>query len=122
MSGFYNCNKVIININNFPFSRNNNFRIRLGIWSLSATSYPYFDAYPVFTQLHVNFNRNTLQNDIAIIQLDRPIPFANYANINTACLPTSIPTAGTRLVLDLLKKFVHFIRLTLFKIFNMLHQ
>lgn len=102
MTDQYICAGVVISTNYIitvahrVFNLNNNFRIRLGIWSLSATSYPYFDAYPVFTQLHVNFNRNTLQNDIAIIQLDRPIPFANYANINTACLPTSIPTAGTR--------------------------
>ncbi|XP_043468782.1 phenoloxidase-activating factor 2-like [Leptopilina heterotoma] len=75
---------------------NNNFRIRLGLWSLSANSYPYFEANPIFYQLHGNFNRNTLQNDIAVIQIDRAIPFANYVSINSACLPTSVPAAGTR--------------------------
>ncbi|XP_051169377.1 phenoloxidase-activating factor 2-like isoform X2 [Leptopilina boulardi] len=78
------------------FRLNNNFRIRLGLWTLSVNTYPYFEANPVFTMQHGYFNRFTLQNDIAIIQLDRPVPFTNYVNINTACLPTSTPAAGTR--------------------------
>ncbi|XP_043468773.1 trypsin-3-like [Leptopilina heterotoma] len=78
------------------FDLNNNFRVRLGLWSLSVNSYPYFEAYPIFTQVHGYFNRNTLQNDIAIIQIDRAIPFANYVSINSACLPTSMPATGTR--------------------------
>ncbi|XP_051155677.1 phenoloxidase-activating factor 2-like isoform X2 [Leptopilina boulardi] len=78
------------------YNLNNNFRVRLGLWTLSASTYPYFEAYPLFTDIQTYFNPNTLQNDIAIIQLDRAIPFSNYVSINTACLPTTIPAAGTR--------------------------
>ncbi|XP_043468781.1 trypsin-3-like [Leptopilina heterotoma] len=86
----------LITVAHRVFELNNNFRIRLGLWSLSVNTYPYFEAFPVFTQIHANFNSNTLQNDFAVIQIDRPIPFANYVSINTACLPTSVPAAGTR--------------------------
>lgn len=98
---------IYINLNEFFNFRNNNFRVRLGLWSLSVNSYPYFEAYPIFTQVHGYFNKNTLQNDIAIIQIDRAIPFANYVSINSACLPTSIPAAGTRF-LFIYKNFFSF--------------
>ncbi|XP_043468779.1 trypsin-3-like isoform X2 [Leptopilina heterotoma] len=86
----------LITVAHRVYDLNNNFRIRLGLWSLSVNTYPYFEAFPVFSQVHGNFNLNTLQNDFAVIQIDRPIPFANYVSVNTACLPTSVPAPGTR--------------------------
>ncbi|XP_033217012.1 trypsin-3-like [Belonocnema kinseyi] len=73
-----------------------NFIIRLGEWNSATNVEPYIDASPSAVSIHPNFNAQNLHNDIAVVRLDKNIAIASYANINTACLPTNNPTAGTR--------------------------
>ena len=94
---------IIIKITNsinkavtFIIYRNNNFKIRLGDWNSATNSEPIVDLIPISTVIHPNYNAQNLYNDIAVIRLSRSIPLSTYSNINTACLPTSIPSAGTR--------------------------
>ena len=76
--------------------RGYNFIIRLGEWNSATNVEPYIDASPSAISIHPNFNAQNLHNDIAVVRLSKNIATSSYANINTACLPTHIPAAGTR--------------------------
>lgn len=62
-------------------------KIRLGEWQVNtfdeALGYVDFDVHSI--QIHPDFNQKNLHNDVAIIELVKPVEF-NY-HINTICMP-----------------------------------
>ncbi|KAK0087501.1 hypothetical protein PV325_000837 [Microctonus aethiopoides] len=77
---------------------NLNFKLRLGDWDGQTTNeqYPYKEYNPVRVFIHPNYNSQNLFNDVAVIRLNGIVPLATSPNINTACLPTGAPVAGSR--------------------------
>ncbi|KAL2751199.1 phenoloxidase-activating factor 2-like [Vespula maculifrons] len=73
-------------------------KVRLGEWNgqSSSETYPYkeYNAQKIF--VHPSYNSLNLQNDVAVIRLSSSVPIASSPNINTICLPTSVPAAQTR--------------------------
>ncbi|XP_012286595.1 trypsin [Orussus abietinus] len=74
------------------------FKIRLGEWDGQVVSemYPYQEYTPIRVFVHPNFNRQNLQNDVAVIRLNAAVPISTSPHINTACLPTTQVAAQTR--------------------------
>ncbi|XP_043268687.1 phenoloxidase-activating factor 2-like [Venturia canescens] len=77
---------------------NRNFIVRLGEWDGQKTNEPnaYQDYTPAQVITHPNYNSGNYQNDISIIRLNKSVPIASSPNINTACLASAVPAAGTR--------------------------
>ncbi|XP_057336402.1 phenoloxidase-activating factor 2-like, partial [Microplitis mediator] len=77
---------------------NTQFKVRLGDWNGIENNepYPYQEYNPASVKIHENFNSQSLYNDIAIIKISGIVPLDTSPHINTACLPTSMPAAGTR--------------------------
>lgn len=78
------------------------FKVRLGDWDIKATNeqFPHQDYNIKSTKqifVHPKYDDKNLFNDIAIVRLDTSVPLAESPNINTACLPTKLPDAGSRL-------------------------
>lgn len=44
--------------------------------------------------VHPQFNRITLENDIALLRMDKPVSF--QSNINAICLPNSLEHVGQK--------------------------
>lgn len=80
--------------------RTGGLKIRLGEWNgqSSTETYPYkeYNAQKIF--VHPSYNSQNLQNDVAVIRLSSSVPIATSPNINTVCLPTSVPAAQTRYI------------------------
>ncbi|XP_014478380.1 PREDICTED: trypsin-3-like isoform X2 [Dinoponera quadriceps] len=77
---------------------NGGIKARLGEWDAQSTSEPdpYVDISVSRVVLHPEYNSQNLQNDIAVLTLSSAAPIATSPNINTACLPSAAPAAGTR--------------------------
>lgn len=79
-------------------SSSGNLILRMGEWDGTATNEPnpYRDFTPASVTIHPNFNSQNLHNDIALIRLSSSVSVSTNPNINTACLPTTVPATGTR--------------------------
>lgn len=75
---------------------------RLGEWDISVTTepYPYKDIDVVSIVSYAPFDASNLQNDITVLKLKEPAPISppNNPHINTLCLASGLPAAGTRYV------------------------
>ncbi|XP_016840461.1 phenoloxidase-activating factor 2 isoform X1 [Nasonia vitripennis] len=72
--------------------------VRLGEWNARSNSEPLdpVTVNVVRITLHPQFNANNLENDLAIITLNGYVNIPSYANVNTACKPTTAPVTGRR--------------------------
>ncbi|XP_044592914.1 phenoloxidase-activating factor 2-like [Cotesia glomerata] len=70
--------------------------IRLGEWDLSSNQEPCSQQDYQATKIikHPLSNSNSIENNIALIILDRDVPLAASPHINTACLSSSTPSLG----------------------------
>ncbi|CAG5074118.1 Similar to PPAF2: Phenoloxidase-activating factor 2 (Holotrichia diomphalia) [Cotesia congregata] len=72
--------------------------IRLGEWDLLSNqeicSQQDYQAKKIIK--HPGFNTDTMENNIALIILDRNVPLATSPHISTACLSSSTPSFGSR--------------------------
>ncbi|KAH0552013.1 hypothetical protein KQX54_004148 [Cotesia glomerata] len=70
--------------------------IRLGEWDLSSNEEPCCQQDYQATKIikHPGYNSETMENNIALIILDRIVPLAASPHINTACLSSSTPLFG----------------------------
>lgn len=70
--------------------------IRLGEWDLSSNEEicSQQDYQPIKIIKHPGYNTNTMENNIALIILDRIVPLATSPHINTACLSSGTPSFG----------------------------
>ena len=64
-------------------------RVRLGEWDVNhdVEFYPYIERDVSLLQIHPEFYAGTLQNDIAILRMDKPVDLINNPHISAACLP-----------------------------------
>lgn len=46
--------------------------------------------------VHPKYNKDNLENDVAIVKLSGKVPIASNPNINTACKPKAATPAGKR--------------------------
>jgi len=62
-------------------------KVRLGEWDAKANIEPFKYVESVVSRIRINpfFNRVNLQNDIAVLTLDRPIDLAANPHINPVC-------------------------------------
>ncbi|KAM7360357.1 inactive CLIP domain-containing serine protease A3 [Cochliomyia hominivorax] len=66
------------------------FKVRLGEWDAANTAEP-IPAQDVMVSnifIHPNFNKDNLQNDVAILKLATPVPLTTKSTVGTVCLPT----------------------------------
>lgn len=66
------------------------FKVRVGEWDASGTAEP-IPAQDVTVSnvfLHPNFNKDNLQNDVAILKLATPVSLTAKSTVGTVCLPT----------------------------------
>lgn len=72
--------------------------MRLGEWNAQATTEPnpHVEISVSKVTLHLSYNSQNLQNDIAVLKLSLAAPITTNPNINTACLPSAATAAGTR--------------------------
>lgn len=63
------------------------FRVRLGEYQVDLydTLYPYEDYDVASITMHPDFNANNLHNDVAVLELSRPVTYRHH--INRICLP-----------------------------------
>lgn len=75
----------------FKIYRHNPFelRARLGEWDVNhdVEFYPYVERDVLNIKIHPEYYAGTLQNDIAILTLDRPLDLAATPHIGVPCLP-----------------------------------
>ena len=66
------------------------FKVRLGEWDASGTAEPIpaEDVMISNIYIHPNFNKDNLQNDVAILKLATPVALGTKPTIGTICLPT----------------------------------
>ncbi|TMW49312.1 hypothetical protein DOY81_005612 [Sarcophaga bullata] len=66
------------------------FKVRLGEWDASGTGEPIpaEDIMISNIYIHPNFNKDNLQNDVAILKLATPVALGTKPTIGTICLPT----------------------------------
>lgn len=71
--------------------RNNAFdlRVRLGEWDVNhdVEFYPFVERDVLTITIHPEYYAGTLENDIAILKLDRPVDFSQAPHISVPCLP-----------------------------------
>ena len=67
--------------------RASGLKVRLGEWDAKANIEPFKYVESVVSRIRINpfFNRVNLQNDIAVLTLDRPIDLAANPHINPVC-------------------------------------
>lgn len=79
------------------FDSISSFKVRLGEWDAGNTNEPIpaqdFLVSNIF--IHPNFNKDNLQNDVAILKLATPVSLTTKSTIGTICLP-SISFVGQR--------------------------
>lgn len=75
-------------------------KVRLGEWQVDVfdEKYPYEDYDIASIAVHPKFNSANLHNDVAVLELDRPVTY--YYHINRICLPPPdrVHPAGTQCV------------------------
>lgn len=68
-----------------------NIRIRLGDYDLKRTldhpDFPHLEVGVRNIIIHPNFDSKSLVNDVALLELDRPVNTNQYPHIGLACLP-----------------------------------
>ncbi|XP_065093744.1 uncharacterized protein LOC135714336 isoform X3 [Ochlerotatus camptorhynchus] len=64
-------------------------RVRLGEWDVNhdVEFYPYIERDVISVQVHPEYYAGTLDNDLAILKMDRPADLSNAPHISPACLP-----------------------------------
>ncbi|XP_062541966.1 uncharacterized protein LOC134209965 isoform X3 [Armigeres subalbatus] len=64
-------------------------RARLGEWDVNhdVEFYPYIERDVISVQVHPEYYAGTLDNDLAILKMDRPVDFTGTPHISPACLP-----------------------------------
>ncbi|KAJ0178346.1 hypothetical protein K1T71_006169 [Dendrolimus kikuchii] len=64
-------------------------RVRLGEWDVNrdVEFYPYIERDVLSVHVHPLYYAGTLDNDLAILKLDRPVDWTKYPHISPACLP-----------------------------------
>nr|XP_029725630.1 uncharacterized protein LOC109426652 isoform X5 [Aedes albopictus] len=64
-------------------------RVRLGEWDVNhdVEFYPYIERDVISVQVHPEYYAGTLDNDLAILKMDRPVDFTGTPHISPACLP-----------------------------------
>uniref|UniRef100_A0A6E8VR47 Phenoloxidase-activating factor 2 n=1 Tax=Anopheles coluzzii TaxID=1518534 RepID=A0A6E8VR47_ANOCL len=64
-------------------------RVRLGEWDVNhdVEFYPYIERDIISVQVHPEYYAGTLDNDLAILKMDRPVDLTSAPHIAPACLP-----------------------------------
>uniref|UniRef100_A0A182J033 Phenoloxidase-activating factor 2 n=1 Tax=Anopheles atroparvus TaxID=41427 RepID=A0A182J033_ANOAO len=64
-------------------------RVRLGEWDVNhdVEFYPYIERDVISVQVHPEYYAGTLDNDLAILKMDRPVDLTSAPHIAPACLP-----------------------------------
>lgn len=69
-----------------------NLKVRLGDYNLASPvdhpDYPHIEVGVRNVIIHPNFNSKSLINDVALLELERPVPVQQYPHIGLACLPS----------------------------------
>ncbi|XP_075145319.1 inactive CLIP domain-containing serine protease A3 [Haematobia irritans] len=66
------------------------FKVRLGEWDAASTTEP-IPAQDVMVSnvfIHPNYNKDNLQNDVALLKLAEPVSLTSKSTVSTICLPT----------------------------------
>lgn len=65
-------------------------KVRLGVWAATGIGAPIpaEDFLIANIYIHPNFNKNNLQNNVAILKLANPVSLTAKSTIGTVCLPT----------------------------------
>lgn len=67
-------------------------KVRLGDYDLASPvdnpNYPHIEVGIARVVIHPNFNSKSLLNDVALLELERPVPVQQYDHIGLACLPS----------------------------------
>uniref|UniRef100_A0A8D9AKY0 Phenoloxidase-activating factor 2 n=1 Tax=Cacopsylla melanoneura TaxID=428564 RepID=A0A8D9AKY0_9HEMI len=74
-------------------------RVRLGEWDVNhdVEFYPYVERDVTNLVIHPEFYAGTLNNNLAILRMDKPVDFASNPHISPACLPeVNSEYAGSR--------------------------
>lgn len=74
-------------------------RIRLGDWDVGSDAelYPFIERFVTEVYVHPYFYAGNLQNDVAILRMDRPVDFNFNTHIAPVCLPPRFESfAGKR--------------------------
>lgn len=63
--------------------------MRLGEWDVNhdVEFYPYVERDITNLVIHPEFYAGTLNNNIAVLRMDKPVDFASNPHISPACLP-----------------------------------
>ncbi|KAL9895355.1 inactive CLIP domain-containing serine protease A3-like isoform 1-T1 [Glossina fuscipes fuscipes] len=74
------------------------FKVRVGEWDAASTNEPVpaQDVSVSKVYVHPNFNKNNLQNDVAILKLVNPVSLVTKSTVGTVCLPTIPLKQGQR--------------------------
>lgn len=73
------------------------FKVRVGEWDAASTAEP-IPAQDVMVSnvfIHPNYNKDNLQNDVAILKLATPVSLTSKSTVGTICLP-SVSFVGQR--------------------------
>ncbi|XP_055852099.1 phenoloxidase-activating factor 2 isoform X1 [Episyrphus balteatus] len=67
------------------------YKVRLGEWDAASTreTIPAEDITILSVYIHPNFNKDNLQNDVAILRLSTLVNLGQKSTIGTVCLPTT---------------------------------
>ncbi|XP_050073469.1 uncharacterized protein LOC126561398 [Anopheles maculipalpis] len=67
-------------------------RVRLGEWDVNhdVEFYPYIERDVISVQVHPEYYAGTLDNDLAILKMDRPVDLTGAPHIAPACLPDKL--------------------------------
>ncbi|XP_073824709.1 inactive CLIP domain-containing serine protease A3 [Musca autumnalis] len=67
------------------------FKVRIGEWDAASTTEPIpaEDVMVANVFIHPNYNKDNLQNDVAVLKLATPVSLTSKSTVGTICLPTT---------------------------------
>lgn len=74
----------------FPLSITS-YKVRIGEWDAASTNEPIpaQDVMVANVFIHPNYNKDNLQNDVALLKLATPVSLTSKSTVGTICLPTT---------------------------------
>ncbi|XP_005178152.2 phenoloxidase-activating factor 2 [Musca domestica] len=67
------------------------YKVRIGEWDAASTNEPIpaQDVMVANVFIHPNYNKDNLQNDVALLKLATPVSLTSKSTVGTICLPTT---------------------------------